>query len=71
MRADGNKEDNKMKGEWYVTKNPMAGYIVARVKDTSGVVHSGNLEYYGEYGDDKAEKQRLADKLNGEEYGEE
>lgn len=33
-----------MKGKWYVMKNPMAGYIVARVKDTSETVHSGNLE---------------------------
>lgn len=55
-----------MKGKWYVTKNPMAGYIVARVKDTSKTVHSGNLEYYGKYSDNKAEKQKLADKLNEE-----
>lgn len=55
-----------MKGKWKVTYNPMAGYIVARVKDTSEVVHSGNLEYYGEYGDNKAEKQKLADELNKE-----
>lgn len=55
-----------MKGKWYVMKNPMAGYIVVRVKDTSKTVHSGNLEYYGEYGDNKAEKQKLANKLNEE-----
>ena len=54
-----------MKSEWYVMNNPMAGYIVARVKDTSKVVHSGNLELYGEYGDNKSEKQKIADELNG------
>ena len=53
-----------MKSKWYVTRNPMAGYIVARVKDTSKTVHSGNLEYYGEYGDNKSEKQKIADELN-------
>lgn len=53
-----------MKGKWFVMSNPMAGYIVARVRDTSKVVHSGNLEYHGEYNEDKAECQRIADELN-------
>lgn len=53
-----------MKSEWYVMYNPMGGYIVARVKDTSEVVHSGNLEFYGEYGDNKSEKKKIADELN-------
>jgi len=56
-----------MKGKWYVLNNPVAGYIVARVKDTSKVVHSGNLEYHGEYSDNKSECQRMADELNGKE----
>ena len=56
-----------MNKEWFVMKNPMAGYIVARVKNPNEVVHSGNLEYYGNYMDDKAECQRIADELNGKE----
>ena len=53
-----------MKGKWKVIRNPMIGYIVARVRDVEKAVHSGNLEYYGEYSDSREEKQRLADKLN-------
>ena len=37
-----------MTGKWKVVHNPMAGYIVARVRDIEKTVHSGNLEYYGE-----------------------
>lgn len=53
-----------MKGKWIVLHNPMAGYIVARMRDTRQVMHSGNLEYHGEYSDNKAECQRIADELN-------
>lgn len=53
-----------MKGKWKVIRNPMIGYIVARVKNTDEAVHSGNLEYYGDYSDDKAERQAVADELN-------
>ena len=56
-----------MKGKWKVIRNPMGGYIVARVKNTEEIVHSGNLEYYGEYSDDKSERQAVADKLNAKE----
>lgn len=56
-----------MKGKWKVIRNPMAGYIVARVKNTEEIVHSGNLEYYGEYSDDKSERQAVADELNAKE----
>ena len=56
-----------MKGEWKVIRNPMVGYIVARVKNTEEAVHSGNLEYYGEYSDNKAERQAVADELNAKE----
>ena len=56
-----------MKGKWKVIHNPMAGYIVARVRDINAAVHSGNLEYYGEYSDDKAERQAIADELNNKE----
>lgn len=56
-----------MRGQWKVIYNPMIGYIVARVRDTEEVVHSGNLEYYGEYSDDEAERQAVADGLNAKE----
>lgn len=56
-----------MKGKWKVISNPMGGYIVARVKNTEETVHSGNLEYYGDYSDDKAERQAVADELNAKE----
>ena len=56
-----------MKGKWKVIRNPMVGYIVARVKNTEEIVHSGNLEYYGEYSDDKSERQAVADELNAKE----
>lgn len=53
-----------MKSEWYVLFNPMAGYIAARTRDVSKPVHSGNLEYSGEYSEDKKMVQELVDKLN-------
>ena len=56
-----------MKGKWFVMKNPMAGYIVARMKDLNETMHSGNLEYHGEYSDDKEKCQIIADELNGKE----
>ena len=52
-------------GKWKVLYNPMGGYIVARVRDVNATVHSGNLEYYGNYLDDKTERQAIADELNG------
>ena len=55
-----------MKGKWKVIYNPMGGYIIARLKDTSQTEHSGNMEYYGEYSDSKAELSAIADKLNKE-----
>lgn len=56
-----------MKGKWKVINNPMGGYIVARVKNTEETVHSGNLEYYGEYSDNKSERQAVANELNAKE----
>lgn len=55
-----------MKGKWFVQYNPMAGYIVARRRNTEEIMHGGNLEYYGKYSDDKAALQETADKLNSE-----
>lgn len=56
-----------MASKWFVSYNPMVGYIVARVRDVNKVVHSGNLEYYGGYSDDKADCERIADELNQKE----
>lgn len=38
-----------------------------RQKDVSKPMHSGNVEYYGEYSEDKTGLQEIADKLNEEE----
>lgn len=53
-----------MSGAWKVFNNPGIGYIVGRLKDVSKPVHGGNVEYYGKYGEDRNEKQQIADKLN-------
>ena len=60
-------EEKMNNGKWKIIYNPFAGYIVARVKDTGEIVHSGNLEFYGEYSDDKADRQAVADELNARE----
>ena len=52
-----------MKGIWKVIYNPTVGYTVARLRDTSHPMHSGNLEYYGEYSDNREELERVADEL--------
>ncbi len=56
-----------MKGIWKVIYNPTVGYTVARLRDTSHPMHSGNLEYYGEYSDNREELERVADELNNAE----
>ena len=45
----------------------MAGYIAARVKNKDEIVHSGNLELYGNYSDSKATVQAVVNKLNDRE----
>lgn len=58
------------KGIWKVQCNVINGesmYIPYRVRNTDEVVHSGNIEHYGEYTNDKAEAQALVDKLNAKE----
>ena len=52
--------------EWKVSKNPVGDdyvYQVIRIRDTTKVVHSGNIEVYGCY-DTEDEAQAIADKLN-------
>lgn len=58
-----------MKSEWFVQSNPIGGemyYAAARIRDTSKVVHSGNLEHEGEWTKDRSEAQSLVDRLNKE-----
>ena len=46
----------------------MAGerlYIVYRLRNEQEIDHSGNREYGSDYMKDKAEAQKIADKLNG------
>ena len=62
------------KGIWKVQCNVINGermYIPYRVRNTDEVVHSGNIEHYGEYTSDKAEAQALVDELNEKEYDDE
>lgn len=58
-----------MKGKWKVIFNPTVGYIVARLRNTSQPMHSGNLEYYGEYSNNRKELERVANELNNKEGG--
>lgn len=63
--VSGNGE--KMKSEWKVMYNPMAGYAVYRIRDTSEVMHAGNVEMATSYMNDKACAQAIADEMNREE----
>lgn len=56
-----------MKSDWFTQRNPAAGdtpFIAARVRDISQIVHSGNLEHYGNYEADKAVVDEVVRKLN-------
>lgn len=55
------------KGTWKVQSNVINGetmYIPYRLRDTSGIMHSGNIEHYGEYTKDRKEAQAMVDRLN-------
>lgn len=59
-----------MKSPWKVQSNLIGDekmYIAYRVKDISQVVHSGNIEHFGEYQKDRAVVEALVEKLNKEE----
>lgn len=51
-----------MKSLWHVI--PMTGYAIVRLKNINESIHEGNLEYLGEYSDNKEELERKADELN-------
>lgn len=59
-----------MKGKWGVIKNIATGdtpYIVGRLLDIKKPMHSGNIEYHGEYSADRAAVEAEAERLNNEE----
>ncbi|MBQ6128815.1 MAG: hypothetical protein IJI51_04070 [Lachnospiraceae bacterium] len=57
-----------MKSQWFTQRNFVAGvgdlFIAARVRDTRKTVHSGNLEHYGKYLEDRDEVEKLVTQLN-------
>ena len=73
-RSQRGRRDKQMaKGTWKVQSNFICGewmYIPCRVRNTDEVVHSGNIEHYGEYTTNLDEARALADKLNAKEYDE-
>ena len=57
-------------GKWKVFSNHICGekfYRVGRVIDTEKPVHSGNIEYEGDYRRDKEACERIAAVLNAKE----
>ena len=56
------------KSKWAVMSNYIAGvgtqYIAMRVLDTSQPMHSGNMEFYGQYSVDKQAVTLIAELLN-------
>jgi len=55
-------------GTWKVYSNVIGDkkmYIAGRQKDMSKPLHSGNVEYSGEYEVDRDVTQRRVDELNG------
>lgn len=59
--------EDHMKSEWFVQSNPIGGeyhYIASRIRNKGKVVHSGNIEHYGEYQTDREPVQELVNKLN-------
>ena len=62
------------KSRWKVQCNVVGGrylYIPYRVRNLNEVIHSGNIEHYGEYTEDQAEAQAICDRLNNKEGGNE
>lgn len=57
-------------GKWKVFSNPICGekfYRVGRIIDTDKPVHSGNIEYAGDYNRDKEACEKIAAVLNAKE----
>lgn len=50
--------------EWFIIHNPNAGYIAARKKREDEPIHSGNLEFSGNYEKDEENVKELVKKLN-------
>jgi hypothetical protein len=60
-----------VKSEWKVQCNFISGlgrrYIAYRILNVNEPMHSGNIEHYGEYSENKEEIQKLVDELNAKE----
>ena len=50
--------------EWFIIYNLNAGYIAARKKREDEPIHSGNLEFSGNYEKDEENVKELVKKLN-------
>ncbi|MGI6751112.1 MAG: hypothetical protein ACOX4U_00605 [Anaerovoracaceae bacterium] len=58
------------KSKWKVQSNVIAGkkmYIPYRILNTDLLVHSGNVEHFGEYTEDRSEAEHMVEMLNEEE----
>lgn len=64
------KGAKKMEEAWQVFSNYINGkklYRIGRQKNPAEPLHSGNVEYFGEYTENETEAQESADKLNVQE----
>ena len=56
-----------MKSAWYTSRNNVGGeslFIAMRGKDINQIIHSGNVETYGNYETDRAKVEAIVRKLN-------
>lgn len=60
-----------VKSEWKVQCNYISGlgrrYIAYRIRNVNEPVHSGNIEHYGEYSENREEIEKLVKELNARE----
>ena len=57
------------KSNWMLKSNIIGGrtmYIAVRIRNVGEVVHSGNMEHFGEYSEDLEAVRRLVNRLNRE-----
>lgn len=62
-----------MQGPWTVVSNIIGGkkmYAVARIRNINETLHSGNIEYYGAYGESKVAAEKLVESLKNREVTE-
>ena len=60
-----------VKSEWKVQCNYISElrrrYIAYRIRNVNEPVHSGNIEHYGEYSENREEIEKLVEELNARE----